>query len=325
MTEQLPLIIVCDRFNFIHDLVLYLYQNQQFKSIEVYVQRVNPARTPAVVGGLLDVDCDEAIIKNLLQSVNPASVPIDELVAEVESRNRLKLLLPFLEATLAAGNQQQAVYNALAKIYIDSNNNPEKFLKENDQYDTLSVGRYCEKRDPNLAYIAYSKGHNDVELISITNDNSMFKAQARYLLERADRELWSFVLSPNNIHRRSAIDQVISTAVPESTEPDKVSIAVASFLAADLPAELIELLEKIVLEPSAFSDNENLQNLLILTATKADKGRVMDYIHRLDAYNGPDIANICIEVGLFEEALEVYVKLSRSMTSFFWDLDKCFC
>ncbi|RQM07300.1 hypothetical protein DH86_00000996 [Scytalidium sp. 3C] len=310
LTEQLPLIIVCDRFNFIHDLVLYLYQNQQFKSIEVYVQRVNPARTPAVVGGLLDVDCDESIIKGLLQTVNPASIPIDELVSEVESRNRLKLLLPFLEATLAAGNQQQAVYNALAKIYIDSNNNPEKFLKENDQYDPLTVGKYCEKRDPNLAYIAYRKGQNDLELVNITNENSMYKAQARYLLERADRELWAFVLSPNNIHRRSVIDQVISTAVPESTEPDKVSVAVASFLAADLPAELIELLEKIVLEPSPFSDNENLQNLLILTATKADKSRVMDYIHRLDAYNAPDIANICIDVGLFEEAFEVYKKIN---------------
>jgi clathrin heavy chain len=310
LTEQLPLIIVCDRFNFIHDLVLYLYQNQQFKSIEVYMQRVNPARTPAVVGGLLDVDCEESIIKNLLQTVNPASIPIDELVAEVESRNRLKLLLPFLEATLAAGNQQQAVYNALAKIYIDSNNNPEKFLKENDQYDSLIVGKYCEKRDPNLAYIAYRKGQNDLELVNITNENSMFKAQARYLLERADRELWAFVLSANNIHRRSLIDQVISTAVPESTEPDKVSVAVAAFLAADLPAELIELLEKIVLEPSPFSDNENLQNLLILTATKADKGRVMDYIHQLNAYNAPDIANICIEVGLFEEAFEVYKKIN---------------
>ncbi|CAD6503888.1 BgTH12-05632 [Blumeria graminis f. sp. triticale] len=310
LTEQLPLIIVCDRFNFIHDLVLYLYQQQQFKSIEVYVQRVNPARTPAVVSGLLDVDCEESIIKNLLQTVNPASVPIDELVAEVESRNRLKLLLPFLEATLAAGNQQRAVYNALAKIYIDSNNNPEKFLKENDQYDPLIVGKYCEKRDPNLAYIAYRKGQNDLELVNITNENSMFKAQARYLLERADRELWGFVLSANNIHRRSVIDQVISTAVPGSTEPDKVSVAVASFLASDLPTELIELLEKIVLEPSPFSDNENLQNLLILTATKSDKSRVMDYVNRLEAYNAPDIANICIEVGLFEEAFEVYKKIN---------------
>ncbi|KAI9749488.1 MAG: Pyridoxine 4-dehydrogenase [Chaenotheca gracillima] len=311
LTEQLPLIIVCDRFNFIHDLVLYLYQNQQFKSIEVYVQRVNPARAPAVIGGLLDVDCEESIIKNLLQSVDPASVPIDELVSEVESRNRLKLLLPFLEATLAGGNQQQAVYNALAKIYIDSNNNPEKFLKENDQYDSLVVGKYCEKRDPNLAFIAYQKGENDLELVNITNENSMYRAQARYLLERADRELWAFVLSANNVHRRSMVDQIIATAVPESTEPDKVSVAVASFLAADLPAELIELLEKIVLEPSPFSDNENLQNLLILTATKSDKGRVMDYINQLSAFNAPDIANICIEVGLFEEAFEVYKKIDN--------------
>ncbi|KAI9818123.1 MAG: hypothetical protein M1827_000748 [Pycnora praestabilis] len=311
MTEQLPLIIVCDRFNFIHDLVLFLYQNQQFKSIEVYVQRVNPSRTPAVIGGLLDVDCEESIIKNLLQSVNPASIPIDELVSEVESRNRLKLLLPFLETTLASGNQQQAVYNALAKIYIDSNNNPEKFLQENDQYDSLTVGKYCEKRDPNLAVIAYRKGQNDLELINITNENSMFKAQARYLLERADLEIWSFALNQNNVHRRSLVDQVISTAVPESTEPEKVSVAVKAFLDADLPAELIELLEKIILEPSPFSDNGSLQNLLMLTAAKADKGRLMDYIHQLSAFNAEDMAQMCIDVGLFEEAFEIYKKVNN--------------
>lgn len=121
LSDALPLVVVCDRHGFVHDLILYLYKNQQFKTIEVYVQRINPARTPQVIGGLLDVDCSEDIIKNLLSSVTPSSIPIDELVSEVESRNRLKLLLPFLESTLAAGNQQQAVYNALAKIYIDSN------------------------------------------------------------------------------------------------------------------------------------------------------------------------------------------------------------
>ena len=308
LTEQLPLIIVCDRFNFIHDLVLYLYKKQQFKSIEVYVQRVNPSRTPAVVGGLLDVDCDESIIKGLLQSVNPASIPIDELVSEAESRHRLKLLLPFLEATLATGNNQQAIYNALAKIYIDSNNNPEKFLKENDRYDSLVVGKYCEKRDPNLAYIAYRKGQNDLELISITNENAMFRAQARYLLERADLEIWEYVLSPNNMHRRSLVDQIISTAVPESQDPDKVSVAVKAFINSDMPSELIELLEKIILEPSSFSDNATLQNLLMLTAAKSDRGRVMNYIQQLSAYSPEDIASQCIELGMYEEAFEIYKK-----------------
>lgn len=308
LPEQLPLIIVCDRFDFVHDLILYLYQNQQFQAIESYVQRVNSSRTPQVIGGLLDVDCDENIIKQLLSTVNANEISIDQLVSEVESRNRLKILLPFLEATLQSGNQQQAIFNALAKIYIDSNNNPEKFLKENDQYDTLTVGKYCEKRDPNLAYIAYSKGQNDLELVNITNENSMYRAQARYLLERSDAELWRFVLSENNIHRRSVVDQVTATAIPESNDPSKVSVAVSAFLENDLPLELIELLEKIVLEPSPFSDNENLQNLLMFTAAKADKSRVMDYIHKLERYNADDIATSCIEVGLYEEAFEIYKK-----------------
>src|SRR5882757_2279519 len=175
----------------------------------------------------------------------------------------------------------------------DSNNNPEKFLKENDLYETLSIGKYCEKRDPNLAYIAYRKGQNDLELINITNENSMFRAQARYLLERADPEIWGFVLGQNNTHRRQLVDQVIATAVPESNEPDKVSVAVKAFLDADLPGELIELLEKIILEPSPFSENSSLQNLLMLTAAKADKGRLMDYISRLNEFNTQEIANMC--------------------------------
>ena len=193
----------------------------------------------------------------------------------------------------------------------DSNHNPEAFLKENDLYDTLTVGKYCEKRDPNLAYIAYRKGQNDLELINITNENSMYRAQARYLLERADPEIWSFVLNGNNVHRRSLVDQVIATAVPESAEPQKVSVAVKAFLDADLPAELIELLEKIILEPSPFSDNGSLQNLLMLTAAKADKGRLMDYIQRLSEFNAEEIANMCIDQGLFEEAFEIYKKVNN--------------
>lgn len=312
LADQLPLIIVCDRFDFIHDLVLFLYHNQQFKFIEVYVQRVNPSRTPQVIAGLLDVDCDESVIKALLMSV-VGQVPIDPLVAEVEKRNRLKILLPFLETVLAGGSTEPAVYNALAKIYIDSNNNPEKFLKENDQYDTLVVGKYCEKRDPFLAYIAYEKGQNDHELLNITNENSMFKYQARYLVSRADSELWEYALAEDNIHRRSLVDQVVGTAVPESTSPEDVSIAVKSFLAADLPIELLELLEKIILEPSPFSDNGSLQNLMILTAIKADKSKVADYIERLDNYDVDDIAQISLENGLNEEAFQVYKKADRHL------------
>lgn len=207
LQDQLPLIIVCDRFDFVHDLVLYLYQNGLTKFIEVYVQRVNSVRTPQVVGGLLDVDCEEATIKSLLSSVT-GNFPIDELVQEVEQRNRLKLILPWLEARVQAGSQDPAVYNAIAKIYIDSNNNPEQFLKENNLYEPLIIGKFCEVRDPSLAYIAYAKGFCDEELIAMTNANTMYKQQARYLIKRRQPELWAQVLSQENMHRRALIDQV---------------------------------------------------------------------------------------------------------------------
>ncbi len=72
----------------------------------------------------------------------------------------------------------------------------------------MVVGKFCEKRDPYLAYIAYAKGFCDDELISITNENSMFKQQARYLVKRRQPDLWAQVLAGGNLHRRQLIDQV---------------------------------------------------------------------------------------------------------------------
>jgi len=49
--------------------------------------QVNPSRLPVVVGGLLDVDCQEDVIKSLILVVR-GQFSTDELVEEVEKRNR---------------------------------------------------------------------------------------------------------------------------------------------------------------------------------------------------------------------------------------------
>lgn len=49
--------------------------------------QVNPSRLPVVIGGLLDVDCAEDVIKNLIMVVK-GQFSTDELVEEVEKRNR---------------------------------------------------------------------------------------------------------------------------------------------------------------------------------------------------------------------------------------------
>lgn len=309
LQDQIPLIIVCDRFDYVHDLTVYLYQNNLNKYIEAYVQKINASNTPAVIGALLDVDCNEDYMKNLIMGVRNMC-PAEELVEEVEKRNRLKLLLPWLEAQ--AHSQEPAIHNALGKIYVDSNNDPETFLTTNQFYDSRVVGKYCETRDPHLACVAYKRGLCDDELVEVTNKNSLFKAQARYLVERQDPDLWAKVLSESNEFRRSVIDQVVQTALPDTKNPEEVSATVKAFMTADLPMELIELLEKIVLESTntEFSGNRNLQNLLILTAIKAEKSKVMDYINKLDNYDAPDIANIAVGSELFEEAFVIFHKFN---------------
>nr|XP_012300495.1 clathrin heavy chain 2 isoform X2 [Aotus nancymaae] len=269
--------------------------------------KVNPSQTPAVVAGLLDVDCSEEVIKHLIMAVR-GQFSTDELVAEVEKRNRLKLLLPWLESWIQEDCEEPATHNALAKIYIDSTNSPKCFLRENAYYDSSMVGRYCEKRDPHLACVAYERGQCDLELIKVCNENSLFKSEARYLVRRKDPELWAHVLEETNPSRRQLIDQVVQTALSETRYPEEVSVTVKAFMTADLPHELIELLEKIVLDNSVFSEHRNLQNLLILTAIEADRTRVMEYISRLDNYDALDIASIAISSALYEEAFAVFCK-----------------
>lgn len=128
-------------------------------------------------------------------------------------------------------------------------------FRENQYYDSRVVGKYCEKRDPHLACMAYERGQCDLELIKVCNENSLFKSEARYLVHRRDPELWAEVLIETNPFRRPLIDQVVQTALSETQDPEDISVTVKAFMTADLPNELIELLEKIVLENSVFSDH----------------------------------------------------------------------
>jgi clathrin heavy chain len=329
------LIHVCDRHGFIEELVRYLYGQKLTKFVEVYVQRVSPKACPRVVGCLLDLDADDAFIKGIIAMVPTATGPlpppvegvegpnvcqIGELVEEVEKRNRLRVLQPWLEQRVTEGNTDPALHNAVGKIYVMTNKDPQSFLAENRFYDPLVLGKYCEKLDPYFAFLAYKRadGACDEQLLEVTSKNGLFKDQARYLVEKRDAELWAKVLSDENEHRSALIEQVTGTALPATTDPDMVSVTVKAFMDAELPEFLIGLLEKLVLHNSnsAFSANPNLQNLLILTAIRcthsegARPDRAMGYINRLDKFDGPKIASVALrpEYQLFEEAFTVYKK-----------------
>lgn len=86
------------------------------------------------------------------------------------------------------------------------------------------LGKFCEKLDPSLAFLAYRRanGECDEDLIRVTNENGLYKDQARYLIEKRDGELWAKVLSEENQSRRALIDQVVQTALPETENAEQV-------------------------------------------------------------------------------------------------------
>jgi clathrin heavy chain len=314
LQDPRPLIYLCDLHGFVPELTRYLYKAKKNRFIEIYVLKVNNAAAPKVLGTLIDLDCDEIYVKQLLNSIR--ACPIDELVEEFDSRNKRKELQSWLQARANEGVQEPALHNAIAMNLIDNDTHEaENFLINNPYYDSRTVGKYAEDRNSDLAFISYRRawGSCDDELIEVSNRNYLYRLQAKYLVERKDAELWAKVLNQENEHKQAVIDKVVQFALPESDNTDEVATTVKAFMDADMPSELIELLEKIVLHNSDFSSNQDLQNLLILTAIKADRTKVMDYVNRLDNFDGDHLAEIALneKYQLYDEALAIYKKCDK--------------
>ena len=321
------LVILCDQNGFIKEMVRYLWENNFNKYIEMYVIRINPKKSGEVLGCLLDFGSEDSYIRQFLLTVG-GNCDVAEMVSEFEQRNKLKLLEAWLEARAMEGNIKPEVHNALAKLAIDFDKEPTKFLAENNFYDIKLIGKYAENRDPHLALIAYKRDMSscDYEIIELTNKQGLYRFQAKYLIERQSEQLWSTVLTgeDNKPHKQYVVEQVVSSALSESKNVDEVSSTVQAFIAADMPEELLGLLENIVLHSREFSGFKKLQNLLIITAMKTKKERVMDYINKLENYDHLSIAEVATkdEYRLFEEAFTIYKKMDRHLDAMRILLDK---
>ena len=103
----------------------------------------NPKAIPVVLGTLIDLECDENYIKQILKTVR-TNAPMDELVNEFERRSKLNILENWLEERVQENIQIPAIHNAMAKIKIDTNQNPQQFLASNQFYDPKVIGKFCE-------------------------------------------------------------------------------------------------------------------------------------------------------------------------------------
>ncbi|KAG9395516.1 Clathrin heavy chain [Carpediemonas membranifera] len=316
LSTTLPLVTLCDRFNLVHELVEFMYQRKLRRGIENYVSTYNPRRAPEVVATLLDMEADETFVSEICAHVADNTELTAELVTVTAERNRAAILRATLEQRVASGSRDTVTHSALARILIEAGEKEAavEFLESNQFYDHLEVGTFCVKRDPHLAILAFSNAPGtecEVPLIQVTNANALFKHQARFLVERQSDALWAMVLAPDNEYREDAVQQVIQV-LPDAKTPEQVSTAVKAFMKADIPDDLIALLERIVLESqgkSDFASHASLQNLLVLTAIKTGaEERVMNYIQVLTNFDGAEMASIAVDTELFDVGFAIYSK-----------------
>ncbi|EPY28930.1 clathrin heavy chain [Strigomonas culicis] len=306
LTDLWPFINVCDQHDMIGEMVHYLVETGNEACIEQFVTRRSPAKAPQVAKALIECNVSEEFIKSVLNAVG-SMCPVEELVAATEEVGRLHLIKEWLEERKNEKKTDRALFTALAKIYVDIGQRPEEFLASNDYYDAEVVGTYCESRNPNLAFVAYMKGHASVPLIDLCRRNGLYKQEARYLVREQNLELWAEVLASDDADRRQLIDAVQQTALPESEVSEEVSTTVRAFMNANLTEELTSLLDQIVVH-GRFRKNRFLENLLIMSAVRARKDRVMEYVTGLEDYDAKDIANIATGAGMHDVAFVVYDK-----------------
>lgn len=90
LPDPRPLIYLCDTHGYVEELTRYLFKNKLNRFIEIYVFKVNPDAAPKVLGTLIDLDCDEIYVKQVLNSIQKC--PIEDLVNEFTKRHKLRLL-----------------------------------------------------------------------------------------------------------------------------------------------------------------------------------------------------------------------------------------
>ena len=102
LTDRKPIIFLCDAHQRYDELTRYLYKNIFTKYIEVYLFKVcqNPQAIPVVLGTLIELECDESYIQQLLKIIRSA-VPMEELINEFEKRSKLSIMEGWLEDRVA--------------------------------------------------------------------------------------------------------------------------------------------------------------------------------------------------------------------------------
>ncbi|EDO05779.1 uncharacterized protein BBOV_IV001820 [Babesia bovis T2Bo] len=309
------LLIVCHKLGELAELTEYLYRNGMEKAIEVYVNTINPGGVATVVSTLFDLSASEHVIHSILENLHDPN-GMKALIQIADERHQLLMLRDWLEKRVEEGHKETEIHTALAKIRVSSQKDAEQFLSTNKIYDRSIIGRFCEDRDPMLAYLVYSEAQLDSDVLRLCIGNGFYKMLAAYALKRSSPSLWHDIFSEtsglDDDNRKHVCEELVILA-PDSSNASEISCALKALLDAGMNEEVIALLEQLLLKQTQFSSSSNLQNLLLATAVKTNPSKLEEYLSKLDNYDVAALSKLSDSLGQSRSSFAILKSAGRSL------------
>ncbi|ORM41265.1 Clathrin heavy chain 1 [Babesia sp. Xinjiang] len=310
------LLIVCHKLGELSELTEYLYRNGMEKAIEVYVNTINPGGVSTVMSTLFDLSAPEHIIHSILENLHDPN-GMKAMIKVADERHQLLMLRDWLEKRVNEGYKETEIHTALAKIRVSSQEDAENFLLTNKHYDRTVIGRFCEERDPMLAYLIYYEAQLDSDVLRLCLANGFHKMLASYALKRSSTSLWRDIVVSNSStissdDRKRVCEELVSLA-PECSNASEISCALKALLDSGMNVEVIALLEQLLLTQTQFSSSSNLQNLLLATAVKTNPAKLEEYLSKLDNYDVSALSKLSDSLGLSRSSFSILKSAGRAL------------
>lgn len=191
-------------------------------------------------------------------------------------------------------------------------------MKENHQYNTLVVGKYCEKRDPYLTYIAYENGqnrdritlqltthctiHGEEEYKSLRDSVDSFdRYDSLDLVERLEKHdlIFSRQIADHLYKKNKKWGKSIAVSKESKCWKEAIDTALASSK-TEVVEELLQYLVNIGSKECYVATLYTCYNFI-----RQDIVRELSWVHGLEDYSMPYSMNIQ------REAIDAIVQLER--------------
>eukprot|EP00727_Mastigamoeba_balamuthi_P004755 m51a1_g14278 putative clathrin heavy chain 1 (1061) ;mRNA; f:355150-358423 len=308
-----PLFEVCERFGHVAQVAAYALSEPRLQPRALEFVDAYPRRTPELLGALLDCGCEEPQLLEAVAKERYGAYDLAALVSHLEVRSRVHALEQWLEI-LSRSDPSTFLHDALARCY--ASRDPARalqFLESSPHYDPVRIGAFCEQAGrPELALAAYERGRCDELLLALTCAHGMFDEQARYVVERAQPQLWERVLSRSNEHRLSLVRAVLCTGVQQCKVPQKRLAAIKALYASVSLAEA----EGAVVGAAPRVSGPAQTALLVLAGKEGDKAKFYSFLESFDKVESSVAVEICLYHKLFEEAYALIERTQLYADSF---------